>query len=259
MRKFSEYILGSFVWFSTAACYAAEKFDILPDLPEPILQRVEASTVSGTSNSILGSQSVGHEPSIISVVLSLLFVVLLIYITGIIYAKLNKLGFATLKKQQGELAKSHVSVVSTTQLGGNKSLHVVELDGKRMLIGASSGTIQLIKDLGSINTDDGEEEYSHIEIPNIKIPKIEIPKIEIPSIGFSKLMTKAHKGIKEIIDDGSVKEEVQEVNKESEENPDGIIDSLFTKEMPEQPVEEEKKNSEHMVDPDEYALYKKYL
>ena len=261
MRKFADLILGCCVWLNTAVCFAADKFDILPDLPEPILQRVEASTVSGTSNSILGSQSVGHEPSIISVVLSLLFVILLIYITGIIYAKLNKLGFNTMKKQQGDLAKSRVAVVSTTQLGGNKSLHVVELDGKRMLIGASSGTIQLIKDLGNVTKEgEEEEEFSHIEIPNIKIPKIEIPKIEIPSINFSKLMTKAHKGIKEIIEEEHIEEAAEEVPEVTEnDNPDGIIDSLFTQKTEEPIVEEPKKSNEHMVDPEEFALYKKYL
>ena len=196
MRKIVNYALGLLAWFNTAVCFAVDKFEILPDLPEPLLG-VEASTVSGTAGtSALGAQSVGHEPSIISVVLSLLFVVLLIYLTGILYAKLNKLGFNTLKRQQGELSKSRATVVSTTQLGGNRTLHVVELDGKRMLIGASAGAIQLLKDLGSVSEEDYEGEYSRIEIPNIKIPKIEIPKIEIPSIGFSKIMTKAHKGIK---------------------------------------------------------------
>ena len=104
---------------------------------------------------------------------------LLIYLTGVIYAKLNNVGLRTLKKQQ-DFNKSHVSVISTTQLGNNKTLHVVELDGKRMLIGASSGAMQLIKDLGSVSSVELDEEYSHIEIPNIKIPKIEIPKVEKP-------------------------------------------------------------------------------
>ena len=97
-----------------------------------------------------------------------------------------------MRKQQGDLAKSQVSVISTTQLGSNKTLHVVELDGKRMLIGASSSAIQLIKDLGSVQNGEGTEEYSSIEIPNIKIPKIEIPKIEIPTINFSKLVTASY-------------------------------------------------------------------
>ena len=200
MKKFFKYSLGVFSWLSCVAVQAAEKFEVLPDLPEALtyaVQPVQAAAVSGkTDLSSLGAQaSIGQEPNIISVVLSLLFVILLIYITGIIYAKLNKIGFKTIKKQNADFSRSQVSVISTTQLGSNKTLHVVELDGKRMLIGASSSAIQLIKDLGCINENDNDEEYSHIEIPNIKIPKIEIPKIEIPSINFSKLVTKTHKPI----------------------------------------------------------------
>lgn len=261
MRKIVNYALGVFCWFNTAVCFAVDKFEMLPDLPEQLLPGAEASTVSGNAGaSILGSQSVGHEPSIISVVLSLLFVVLLIYLTGILYAKLNKLGFNTLKRQQGEVSKSRATVVSTTQLGGNRTLHVVELDGKRMLIGASAGAIQLIKDLGSVSDDEYEEEYSKIEIPNIKIPKIEIPKIEIPTIGFSKIMTKAHRGLKEVIDEVKSSDETpldKEMPKD-EENQDGIIDSLFTQENVADTVEEEDKVS-HTVDPEEFSLYKKYL
>lgn len=261
MRNLIKYSLGVLAWLNTAICFAVEKFEILPDLPDPLLSsRAEASTVSGSpANSILGAQSVGHEPSIISVLLSLLFVILLIYLTGILYAKLNKVGFKTLKKQQGELAKSHVSVLSTTQLGNNKTLHVVELDGKRMLIGASTGAIQLIKDLGNANPEEFDEEYSHIEIPNIKIPKIEIPKIEIPSIGFSKIMTKAHKVLQEEAAERSQDPE-SPANTETavNENPDGIIDSLFTQTVPEE-TEEVNPTTEHVVDPEEFSLYKKYL
>ena len=262
MHKIIKYSMAVLGLLNTAACFAVEKFEILPDLPEALALPASASTVSGTTGaSILGAQSVGHEPSIISVVFSLLFVILLIYLTGIIYTKLNKAGIIAMKKQQGDLAKSQVSVLSTTQLGSNKTLHVVELDGKRMLIGASTGTIQLIKDLGSINNEEYEEEYSHIEIPNIKIPKIEIPKIEIPTIGFSKLMTKAHKTFEQ---DGEVSEDIEKSantgeNVDSEENPDGIIDSLFTQQTMEPQVEEEPDKSEHIVDPDDFSLYKKYL
>lgn len=264
MSKILKYALGVAVLLNTAVVYAAEKFDVLPDLPDPLAYAVpsaEAASVSGNiGNSVLGAQSIGHEPSMVSVVLSLVFVVLLIYLTGIIYAKLNNVGFKTLKKQQGDYAKSHVSVVSTTQLGNNKTLHVVELDGKRMLIGASASTIQLIKDLGAINNGEFDEEYSHIEIPNIKIPKIEIPKIEIPSIGFTKLKTKTHKNIEEVEQEESVEENVSfETNPIENENPDVIIDSLFSTQNHIDNEEEVAEKNEHSVDPDEYALYKKYL
>ena len=57
---------------SASACLAADKFDVLPDLPDPLAYAVQpaaASTVSGAGNtsSILGgAQSVGGEPNIIS-------------------------------------------------------------------------------------------------------------------------------------------------------------------------------------------------
>lgn len=269
MSKILKYLLGVIGLINCSVCLATEKFDVLPDLPDPLAYAVpsaQAASVSGNVDpSLLGAQSIGHEPSMISVIFSLIFVVLLIYLTGIIYTKLNKVGFKTLKRQQGEFANSHVSVVSTTQLGNNKTLHVVELDGKRMLIGASSSTIQLIKDLGSINSGDLDEEYSHIEIPNIKIPKIEIPKIEIPSIGFAKLRTKAHKKFEEAEEENVACEEESSIKvattpiTEEEENSDIIIDSLFSEQNNASNEEVVVEKNEHSVDPDEYALYKKYL
>lgn len=271
MKKILEYGLGICCWLNAIACSAIEKFEVLPDLPDPLAayaQSAEASSVSGDVGvaALTGGQTIGHEPSIISVVFSLLIVILLIYLTGILYAKLNRMNSNTLRKQQGSL-KSQASVISTTALGNNKTLHVVELDGKRMLIGASSNTIQLIKDLGTVSEDGAaEEEFSSIEIPTIKIPKIEIPKIEIPSIGFSKLATKIHK---DLVKNNELQseDESNEISSEAEgedddDNPDGIIDSLFTK--PEQisaegTETEDNSASEHMVDPDDYALYKKYL
>jgi len=268
MKKILEYGLGFFCWLNALVCSAAEKFEVLPDLPDPLAayaQSAEASAISGNTAplSIAGGQNIGHEPSIISVVFSLLIVILLIYLTGILYTKLNKMNANTLRKQQG-IIKSQASVISTTALGNNKTLHVIELDGKRMLIGASSGAIQLIKDLGNVSQEGEEEDFSHIEIPTIKIPKIEIPKIEIPTIGFSKLATKIHKEFEKRNDNSDESAEYDSTSQTenlAEANPDGIIDSLFTK--PEQiPAEEQEtanNSSEHIVDPDEYALYKKYL
>lgn len=266
MNKIYFYILGVLCWFNALASCAVEKFEILPDLPEALsyaVQPASASTVSGATTSVLDTQTIGHEPNLISVFFSLIIVVLLIYVTGILYSKLNNVGYKTMKRQQGELSKTQVSVLSTTQLGNNKTLHVVELDGKRMLIGASTGAMQLIKDLGSASSAEFSEEFSHIEIPNIKIPKIEIPKIEIPSISFAKLKTKTHQAIdeieKEVEQSNSV--ENQEYSFETEqENSEEIIDSLFSQqENAPEVFEEESVISQHTVDPDEFALYKKYL
>ena len=273
MNKILGIYLGAFCWLYSAACYAADKFEILPDLPEPLASAAQASSVTTTDaapTAVNTAQAIGHEPNLVSLVFSLLFVILLIYATGIIYTKLNKLGFATMKKQMGNLGNSRVAIVSTTPIGNNKSLHVIELDGKRMLIGAAANSINLIKDLG--NYTENEEvstEYSKIEIPNIRIPKIEIPKIEFP--GFTKIMSN---GMNVGVNVGTEKEQKasdteQQTNLENdesfeiseiyeEENPDGIIDKLFHTATDETKVTEEKEN-EHKVDPDEFALYKKYL
>jgi flagellar biogenesis protein FliO len=264
MKRFFNYCLGVLYLLFASPVFANEKFEVLPDLPETLsyaVQPVQAAAVSGSPEvSTLGVQTIGNEPSLVSVVLSLIFVLLLIYLTGIVYTKLNKLSFKTMRRQHADLAQSHVSVISTTQLGNNKTLHVVELDGKRMLIGASSNAIQLIKDLGGTKDSIESEEYSHIEIPNIKIPKIEIPKIEIPSIDFSKLMTKTHRTIDSIENDTSDNEAENNEQETQEEalNSECIIDSLFVQNQ--EPIEEvEQSKSEHTVDPDDFALYKKYL
>ena len=261
-------ILGTFLtgvaWLYAISAYAVDKFDVLPDLPEPLANAAQASSVSTTDTvNTIGTQAVSHEPNIISIFFSLIFVILLIYATGIIYTKLNKFGINALKREIGDKANSHVSVISTTPLGSNKTLHVVELDGKRMLIGASSNSIHLIKDLGSYPPIEIKEgEYSKIEIPNIRIPKIEIPKIEIP--GFTKVVAKQQEETKNIKEEEktSKEDEFEFTEIYKEENPDGIIDELFKTTADNTKQEEEQINqpdSSHKIDPDEFVLYKKYL
>lgn len=256
MKKISGMLLGIYLTLSAHACYAADKFDILPDLPEPLASAAQASSVTTTDAiNTAAAQSVGQEPNFISMIFSLIFVVLLIYATGIVYTKLNKFGEKTLGRPGGDISDSKVSVISTTPLGNNKTLHVVELGGKRMLIGASASSIHLIKDLGIYPPCEiAEGEYSKIEIPNIRIPKIEIPKIEIP--GFTKVVSKEPVEEKVVEPENDDKFEFSEIYEE--ENPDRIIDKLFHT-SPEVSEHQVKQDVEHKVDPDEFALYKKYL
>lgn len=93
------------------------------------------------------------DGSYFSVLIALGVVVLLIYITGIIYAKLNVIGYKTLKKQYKDIDDSKIIIRSTTQIGNNKTLHVIELAGKKMLIGVSNESINLIKDLDEVAAD----------------------------------------------------------------------------------------------------------
>jgi len=92
-----------------------------------------------------------HEPGIMSVIFALFVVVLLIYVTGLIYSKLNLVGAKTVKEQLKNYDISRAVVLSTTQLGQGKNLHVIELHEKRYLIGATPNSINLIKELEEIN------------------------------------------------------------------------------------------------------------
>ena len=87
------------------------------------------------------------DGSYISVIIALGVVILLIYLTGIIYAKLNVFGYNTMKKQYLDLNDSKLIVLSNTNVGKDKSLLVVELSGKKMLLGVTEKSITLIKDL----------------------------------------------------------------------------------------------------------------
>lgn len=98
-----------------------------------------------------------NEPGFMSIVFALLVVVALIYITGLIYSKLNIVGSKTVRDQLKNYDLSKVIVLSTTQLGQNKNLHVIEINKKRYLIGATSSSINLIKELG-VATDENIKE-----------------------------------------------------------------------------------------------------
>lgn len=104
------------------------------------------------------------EPNIFSIAMALLFVVCLIYVTGLIYAKLNVLGSNTVRKQIKNYDLSRVVVLSTTQLGQGKNLHVVEVNKKKFLISATPNAINLVKEFDEFDSDAGiEEELNIIE------------------------------------------------------------------------------------------------
>lgn len=90
------------------------------------------------------------EPNYLSIVFALFFVIALIYITGLIYSKLNIASAKKLQEQFKDYDLSKVIVVSTTQLGQGKNLHVIELHKKRYLIGATQNSINLIKELDAV-------------------------------------------------------------------------------------------------------------
>ena len=106
----------------------------------------EVASNSPALETSLKSESAG--PGFFQIVFALVFVVCLIYITGLIYSKLNIVGTNAVKEQLKNCDMDRAIVISTTQLGQNKNLHVIELNNKRFLIGAAE-SITLLKELGT--------------------------------------------------------------------------------------------------------------
>lgn len=125
MNKVRALILGLVIFGQNAFCFADE------------VGRELGASLKDTSN----------EPGIMSVIFSLVIVICLIYVTGLIYSKLNLVGAKTVKEQLKKHELSTVAILSTTQLGQNKNLHVIEVDNKKLLIGATAHSINLIKEL----------------------------------------------------------------------------------------------------------------
>lgn len=94
-----------------------------------------------------------HEPGFGSIIFSLIVVIALIYVTGLIYSKLNIVGAKTVQEQLRNYDLNKATVISTTQLGQGKNLHVVELNNQRYLIGATINSINLIKELGEVKKE----------------------------------------------------------------------------------------------------------
>lgn len=111
-----------------------------------------------------------HEPGFGSIVFALVVVVSLIYITGLIYSKLNIVGAKTVQEQLKNYDLNKAVVVSTTQLGQGKNLHVIELDKQRYLIGATVNSINLIKELGEVKEVKKEPKTSRAKMELSKRP-----------------------------------------------------------------------------------------
>ena len=97
-----------------------------------------------------------NEPGIFSILMALIFVTCLIYVTGLIYSKLNIMSAKTVKNQLKNHDMRGVVVLSTTQLGQGKNLHVIEIDNTRLLIGVTPSSISLIKELDDENEIEDE-------------------------------------------------------------------------------------------------------
>lgn len=88
------------------------------------------------------------EPSYITVLSSLFAVIILVFVFVFVYSKISKISMNKLFKGEiKEIDKNAITVLTTTALGSGKTLHVIEVNKKHYLIGATPSSINLISDM----------------------------------------------------------------------------------------------------------------
>lgn len=84
-------------------------------------------------------------PSILNLVLSMVIVIGLIYVTGWIYQKLNKINRKKLLNHD-LIEKNSFNVISSLPLGQQKNLYAVEINNKILVLGATAQNISMLKE-----------------------------------------------------------------------------------------------------------------
>jgi flagellar biogenesis protein FliO len=99
------------------------------------------------------------EPSVVGSLLRVLLA--LIFVATLAYLSLLALKQIMSRKVTGSSPKQKLRVLETTGLGANRALHVVQIDGKRLLVGSTADRINLISELEPPSeTDSAEAEQS---------------------------------------------------------------------------------------------------
>lgn len=110
-------------------------------------------------------------PSLLNLVLSMVFVIALIYFTGWVYAKLNVINKDKLKKITSDNTDcKRFAVLQSMPLGQQRHLYSIEMNGKILLVGSTPSHITLLKEFDAktdkeevsvdavINSEDNDED-----------------------------------------------------------------------------------------------------
>lgn len=86
------------------------------------------------------------EPNYFTLIFGLVFVIFLIYLTGFFYQRLIGLNSKINKKSPsfGDLNKA--KILSCTPLGQGKSVYVIEINGKNLVLGATQNNVNLLRE-----------------------------------------------------------------------------------------------------------------
>ena len=94
-----------------------------------------------------------HEGGIFRSLISLAIVIGLIYLTAWLYKKLNGFNSQKFTKDIENLGLNKFKVIASQSLGAQKNLHVVEINGKYLVLGSTPNSINLLKEFDKNLTD----------------------------------------------------------------------------------------------------------
>ncbi len=98
------------------------------------------------------------ESSVLRSIISLIIVIGLIYLTAFVYKRLNKFN-AKLAGDKNKAQLNKFKIISSQSLGANKNLHVVEINGKYLVLGSTANNITLIKEFDKNKIENREPEF----------------------------------------------------------------------------------------------------
>ncbi len=85
------------------------------------------------------------EPTILDIFNALVFVILLILVTGWIYMKIKKINPEQLLSGKfSKLTENSFKIISSLQLGGGKAIYLIEINNKQLIIGTTSSSVNLL-------------------------------------------------------------------------------------------------------------------
>ncbi len=89
-----------------------------------------------------------QEPNLITLTGALFFVIFLILIFGGLYAKFQRINLSKVFEGKFETTDTDsLKILSTVSLGQGKTVHLLEVNGEKFVVGSTNNNINLIKDL----------------------------------------------------------------------------------------------------------------
>lgn len=88
-------------------------------------------------------------PSVFTLMGALFSVIGLILVSGWLYSEFNTANMKKLLTKKEDINLSKFKIISTQHLGSNKSLHLIEIANRKLIIGVTANNINLISEISN--------------------------------------------------------------------------------------------------------------